>query len=132
MPKDGKEAGYAGEHERTCRMGVYSQRQFALYSMHMGPILRTQSQLHFGVLSAGQVILQVSLMPIPHDTISQELALSATRGGSVVATGVVLLAPMKSCGFWVSGSSAADVTGTLEIPEHQMVMHSIASANIRG
>ena len=77
----------------------YSQRQFALYSMHMGPKLRTQSQLHFGVLSAGQVILQVSLMPIPHDTISQELELSATWGGSFISfmmTGVEPLAPMKS------------------------------------
>ena len=64
--------------------------------MHMGPKLRTQSQLHFGVLSAGQVILQVSLMPIPHETISQELELPATRGGSFMMTGVEPLAPMKS------------------------------------
>jgi len=98
--------------------------------MHMGPKLRTQSQLHFGVLSAGQVILQVSLMPMPQDTISQELELSAIRGGSVVAAGGVPLAPMKSCGFWVPDSSA-DVTGTFEIPEHQMVIHSMTSTNIR-
>lgn len=61
-----------------------------------GAEIGTQSQLHFGVLSAGQVILQVSLMPIPHDTISQELELPATMGGSLTMTGVAALAPMKS------------------------------------
>ncbi len=83
-------------HERVCRIHVYSQRQFALYSMHMGPKLRAQSQLHFGVLLAGQVILQVSLMPIPHDTISQELDFSATNGGSFMLTGPEVLAPGMS------------------------------------
>lgn len=43
----------------------------------MGPNDFRQSQLHFGVLSAGQVILQVSLIPIPQETISQELEPSA-------------------------------------------------------
>src|SRR5688572_24622080 len=98
--------------------------------MHMGPILRTQSQLHFGVLSAAQVILQVSLIPIPHDTISQVLGLSATMGGSLIVTGIGLLAPTKSCGVRVSVSSA-NVTSTLQIPD-QTVVHNIATRNIRG
>lgn len=91
-----RDGGHIARNERASRTGGYSQRQLALYSMHMGPKLRTQSQLHFGVLSAGQVILQVSLMPIPHDTISQELELPATMGGSLTMTGVAALAPMKS------------------------------------
>ena len=83
--KERREGSHTARNERASRTGGYSQRQFALYSMHMGPKLRTQSQLHFGVLSAGQVILQVSLMPIPHDTISQELELPATMGGSLIS-----------------------------------------------
>ena len=94
--KERREGGHTARNERASRTGGYSQRQFALYSMHMGPKLRTQSQLHFGVWSAGQVILQVSLMPIPHDTISQELDFSATKGGSFMLTGPEVLAPGMS------------------------------------
>lgn len=60
---------------------LYSHLQLALYSVHIGPKFLRQSQLHLGVLPAGQVILQVSLIPIPQDTISQELDPSAIRGG---------------------------------------------------
>lgn len=68
-------------HELPRMASPYSQVQFALYSVHIGPKLLRQSQLHFGVLSAGQVILQVSLSPRPQDTISQELEPSATTSG---------------------------------------------------
>lgn len=61
---------------------IYSQRQFALYSMHMGPMFRIQSQLHFGVLSAGQEIWQVSLRPMPQETISHLFDPSASIAGS--------------------------------------------------
>ena len=49
--------------------------------MQIGPKERVQSQLHLGVLSAGQVILHVSLSVIPQEMISQELEPSATRIG---------------------------------------------------
>jgi hypothetical protein len=44
-------------------------------------MFRAQSQLHFGVLSAGQVIWHVCLIPIPQETISQELDPSANKSG---------------------------------------------------
>jgi hypothetical protein len=54
-----------------------------------------QSQLHFGVLSAGQVISQVSLIPMPQDTISHLFAPSAISiGGAFIVTGATgILSP---------------------------------------
>jgi len=72
----------------------------------------TQSQLHIGVLSLEQVILQVSFNPIPHDTISQELEPSATRSESFLQCD----SKDPSCGEAMSweatGWSASAATGT--------------------
>ena len=61
------------ESETNVSLVYYSHLQLALGSVNIGPKVFKQSQLHLGVLSAGQVILQVSFMPMPQSMIAQKL-----------------------------------------------------------
>ena len=86
--------------------------------MQRGPMFRMQSQVHFGVLSVGQSILQVSLIPAPHDTISHLFELSAiSTGGSFMMTGGGSASPPSFTGGCGRSSASRNPSGTRQKTE---------------